>query len=303
MKCKSGQSRSRPWQGLLIGPVLGMLILLPLWTAATAGAYAKSNAGADAGWFVDMNRFAASAHAAFKCEDCHGTMMEGGSKHPDPDSPDYLKTPATRRFDYSRCRKCHQVAHDRYLEGGHAKALAKEAEAAAEAEGSDAAEAAPPRQAPTCGECHVSHYERSKKSRVAVGQAMVSVCGRCHRAHSESYMDNVHGRSGVDLENEKSAYCSDCHGAHRVVSLKKAEDALPVCRRCHPKAEAGFADVVIHAAPAVLTEAGTPKDGSILWIQRIRIAALAVVAVSLVFFFGHSLLWLLREIHEKLRKH
>ena len=29
----------------------------------------------------------------------------------------------------------------------------------------------------------------------------------------------------------------------------------------------------------------------------------SVVALSLIFFFGHSLLWLLRELHEKLRKH
>jgi hypothetical protein len=52
-----------------------------------------------------------------------------------------------------------------------------------------------------------------------------------------------------------------------------------------------------------LPDTDSPKRQSILWIQRIKLAATAVVALSLIFFFGHSLLWLLRELHEKLRKH
>ncbi len=307
-----------------MGPVLVALVLLPFWISGTAGAYARPDAGAgDAPWFVDMNRFAKSAHAAFKCEDCHGTMIENGRKHPDPESPDYLVKPATRRFDYSRCRKCHQVAYDRYMEGEHAKALAEEKSAETAAEQKLAAEAgkdaetegrdaeAPlrpvaadrkPAPAPTCGDCHVTHYDRSNRSRVEAGRSMVAVCGRCHAGHAASYMDNIHGREGVDLGNEKSAYCSDCHGAHRVVSLKKPEKALPVCQRCHPKARAEFTNVVIHASLTPAPEAGSAKDGSILWIHRIRLLAIGVLVVSLALFFGHSLLWLLRELHEKLRK-
>jgi len=47
----------------------------------------------------------------------------------------------------------------------------------------------------------------------------------------------------------------------------------------------------------------SPKSSSIVWIQRVQTVAIAVVALSLIFFFGHTILWLLREKHEKLRKH
>lgn len=311
MERKSGRPRSRRWLRLLIGPLLGVLVLLSPGLTTMAGAESRPPAGAGASsWLVNMNRFAESAHSAFNCEDCHGTMVEGGKKHPDPDSPDYLVKPASRRFDYRRCRKCHQLAYDRYTEGGHAKALAEEAQTTVQTGESEKAgevkktvatgKATGP--APTCGECHVSHYARSKLSRVAVGTSMVTVCGRCHADHAASYMENIHGRVGVDLKDEKSAFCSDCHGAHRVIALKQTDVALTVCRRCHPKAQSEFTNVVIHASVTVPPEARSAKDKSTLWIQRVRIAAMAVLVISLVFFFGHSLLWLLREMHEKLRK-
>ncbi len=250
-------------------------------------------------WFVDMNRFALSAHHGFKCEDCHGTMMENGRPHPDKANPDFLKKAATRSFDYSRCQKCHKLSYQNYLEGEHAKALSKEIAGAATVD----AESKSSTAAPTCGECHSAHYDRSGLSRVEVGQRMVAACGRCHKKQSASYLENIHGRLGVHLENPAAAFCTDCHRAHSVVSLKQPAAALPVCRRCHPQAEAEFTNVVIHAAMSAPPDAEAPKRQSILWIQRIKLAAIAVVALSLIFFFGHAILWLLRELHEKLRKH
>lgn len=281
--------------------VFGILLLgwTPVWAAASAG----SVNGAGASWFVDMNRFAQSAHAALTCEACHGTMQENGRRHPDPEAPAFLSKPATRAFDYSRCRTCHQVAHDRYLEGAHARALAEQT---LEKKASPAA-AKPTKPAPTCGECHSSHYERSHRSRVEIGRQMVDTCGRCHEAHAASYMKNIHGKVGVNLGNPQSAYCTDCHGAHANTALAKPERALPACQRCHAKADAAFAGFVIHDTVALAGGDGdgddTSKTGSILWIHRIRLAAIAVVVLSLAFFFGHSCLWLLREFHEKLRKH
>jgi hypothetical protein len=250
-------------------------------------------------WFVDMNRFALSAHANFKCEDCHGIMTENGRAHPDKSNPDFLKKAATRSFDYSRCQKCHKLSYQRYLAGEHAKALSKELVAA---------EPSPPGlkdqpPAPTCGECHSSHYDRSGLPRVEIGKRMIGECGRCHKEQTTSYLENIHGKVGFNLQNPAAAFCTDCHGAHTVMSLKDPAAALPVCQRCHPKAEAEFTNFVIHATMAGLPDTDSPKRQSIVWIQRVKIAAIAVVALSLVFFFGHGLLWLLRELHEKLRKH
>jgi hypothetical protein len=288
--------------GLKLWIVLGF-VALSLWCTAVKPAPAAASAAPENSWFVDMNRFAASAHRSFSCEECHGTMLEDGGRHPDPQHPQFLRQRASRSYDYERCRKCHRLSYDRYREGGHAKALEKEKQAA-QAQ-------APPEpkdnrsMAPTCGECHSSHYDRSGLSRVVLGKRQVEVCGPCHPRYAASYMKNIHGRTGVDLGNERSAYCTDCHGAHRVAALEKGEEALPVCRRCHPQAGREFTNVVIHElSPATEgLEEASPKDASTLWIHRVRIAAIAVVVLSLVFFFGHSALWLLRELHEKLRKH
>jgi uncharacterized protein with PIN domain len=252
-------------------------------------------------WFVDMNRFALSSHAGFKCEDCHGDMIENGQAHPDNQKPDFLKRSATRSFDYSRCQKCHKISYQRYLKGEHAKALTKEIRETDSNQPDPGVNEKTP--APTCGDCHSSHYDRSGLNRVDVGKRMVKRCGQCHKTQALSYMENIHGRVGVDLNNPSSAFCTDCHQAHSMTSLKDPKTALPACRRCHPTAETEFSNVVIHASIANLTTDDSPKHRSILWIHRIKIFMIAVVALSLVFFFGHSLLWLLRELHEKLRKH
>jgi hypothetical protein len=276
--------------------------VIPLFVVGIAGkvnAIVGFESESRSNWYVDLNRFALSAHTGFKCEECHGTMIENGRTHPDKANPDFLKKAATRSFDYSRCQKCHKLSYQRYLEGEHAKALSKEM-VEADTESAAMAKKTP---APTCGDCHSSHYDRSGQSRIAVGQRMLAMCGNCHRKQTTSFLENIHGRLSVDLKNPASALCTDCHGAHTAVGLKDPAVALPVCRRCHPKAEAEFTNFVIHASMSGLPDADSPKRQSILWIQRIKLAAITVVALSLIFFFGHSLLWLLRELHEKLRKH
>lgn len=250
-------------------------------------------------WFVNMQRFAQSAHSAFTCDECHGSMLESGRQHPDETRPDFLKRSATQAYDYRRCRKCHELAFKRYQTGGHAKARQEE-KTKPKLNPDRAAEL---RTAPTCGDCHNSHYVRSGRTRIDVGRAMVGVCGRCHPAHTSSYLDNIHGKLGVHLANAEAAFCSDCHGAHTVDALKKQENALTVCRRCHHQAGEKFTGIVVHASLDLVSAAQTETKKSLVWIQRIRWMAIAMVALSLAFFIGHSFLWLLREIHEKLRKH
>ena len=280
-------------------PATVIIVLIMAGLAGKAGARLGLPPETASPWFVDMNRFALSAHTGFKCEECHGTMTENGRVHPDKENPDFLKKPATRAFDYGRCQKCHKLSYQRYLEGEHAKALSKEI---TETESTPAG-VTRKNPAPTCGDCHSAHYDPSGLSRVAVGKRMIGVCGRCHTAQTASYLENIHGKVGVHLENPAAAFCTDCHQAHTAVSLKQPTAALSVCRRCHPQAAAEFTNVVIHASLAGASDTDSPKRQSVLWIQRVKLAAIVVVALSLIFFFGHSLLWLLRELHEKLRKH
>ncbi len=113
--------------------------------------------------------------------------------------------------------------------------------------------------APTCGECHSAHYDPAGMSRVALGQRMISRCGRCHPEHTVSYLDNIHGKLGVNLANKASAFCTDCHGAHKVIAFEKQADALAVCQRCHPGAASEFTDFVIHASVTGSAAAESPK--------------------------------------------
>ncbi len=297
---KSKTMRFRPFPDIRRTTCLAAIALMLAFTGMPVNAAVSINTHnlPDSGWFVDMNRFAQSAHAGFKCRDCHGSMTDHGGRHPDPKSPHFLKTPASERYDYSRCQTCHKLSYERYMAGGHAKARKA---ATGSAKGS-ATVVHTKKQAPTCGACHASHYDRSKMSRVDVGRRMIDACGRCHPEHTASYLDSIHGKLAANLENPASALCTDCHGAHTVVSLKDPDAALPVCRRCHPKAERQFTNFVIHAAMDSVS-GDAPKSDSMLWIYRVKLAAIGVVALSVVFFFGHSFLWLLREVHEKLRKH
>ena len=278
--------------------MIPVLVMVLLTLPGTAAAGVASASPLKSSWFVDMNRFAESAHAGFKCQDCHANIGAASQGHPDRAHPDFLKKPATRTYDYRQCLRCHKVAYDRYQTGAHAKARAKEA-AESPPQGLPDHPGMP---APTCGDCHSSHYERSKLSRLDIGRQMVDTCGKCHPEHTASYLENIHGKAGVNLGNPKSAFCTDCHGAHAIGSLKTPEATLPTCQRCHPEAETEFANFVIHASIDSVSGNDSPKKASVIWIHRVQIAAVVVVALSLVFFFGHTLMWLLRETHEKLRK-
>lgn len=289
---------------LMLGLILGLpLILADLPVPASVQADPPAVVvKTDAAWFVDLNRFAASAHGSFKCEDCHGGMIEDGRRHPDSESPMFLKAPSIMTYDYSRCQKCHQVSYQRYLAGGHARARDQQAS------GNDTPAPSgvwppPVYAAPACGACHPAHTIASGLSQTAVNQRTLETCGQCHPVHAASYLGNIHGRLAINLNHPTAASCTDCHGAHTVTSLRDRETALAACRRCHSTVAPEFADIVIHANAAHLYAADAPKSPALRWIERVRLAALGVVAVSLVFFFGHSFLWLLREIHEKLRKH
>ncbi len=277
-----------------------ILILLSLTGIAWAGI--QTIPPPESSWFLDLNRYSRSAHATLRCTDCHDDMQKGAKTHPDPSKSDFLTRDVRRTYDYSRCQKCHQVAYTRYLKGLHAQALHKETDNAKRQTKLKESE----NKAPTCGHCHQSHYDRSGMSRVAVGQRMIGVCGSCHREQTVGYLDNIHGRAGVYMENKASAFCTDCHGAHTVVSLHKPKQALAACVRCHPNVEKEFTSYIVHA---VKTDSDltvgeiAAKQKSLVWVNRIKIIAIVVVIFSLMFFFSHSILQILRELHDKLRKH
>ncbi len=275
------------WCLVLIGALLG-----PQMTNAAITPRSQP------GWFVNMDSFAQSAHGTFSCEKCHGEMKQTGKMHPDSENPAFLKGSALRQYDYQRCESCHKPTYEQYLQGAHARALLKE-----QTDPAAANKLPDNKKAPTCGNCHSSHYVKGHLSRVEIGRQMVLTCGACHPAQAATYLDNYHGKAAVNLGNKKAAFCTDCHGAHHCLSLKDKKEALAACKRCHPDATGGFAQVVIHPTVQDLPQDNPQKRAHVTLIRVVTLLMSILVILVVGFFYGHSFVWLLRELHAKLRRH
>lgn len=260
--------------------------------------WARATAMPPSSWFIDQSRLARSAHAQQSCEICHGNMKELDRPHPDSTDSRFLKKDAVRKYDYKRCQSCHRLAYERYLLGAHAKALQKEEAAAPLKEGGQESKV----KAPTCGDCHSAHYEKAHGSRLETGRQMTELCGSCHPAQKVTYLENYHGKAAVHLGKTTAAFCTDCHGAHTCLSLKDRKEALQACRRCHPQASLSFAGLIIHPTLPADIKVTPEKAAEVKVIKLVTILMGALVLIVVVFFYGHSFLWLLREIHEKLRR-
>ncbi|MGP8282586.1 MAG: multiheme c-type cytochrome [Desulfomonilaceae bacterium] len=248
-------------------------------------------------WFVDMNRFSRSAHGSLKCERCHEEMIGQGKVHPNRKDSSAMKKVSVRSYDYKRCAACHPESYKRYLVGEHAKALIKQKQD--QLLGNK--EASPERLAPTCGDCHSSHYTQAKLSRISIGEQMTETCGKCHPSQKMSYLKNLHGQLGVFLQKKASAYCTDCHGAHTCDSLKDKEKALTACRRCHRNAPVGFAGIIIHTGSEDISKKDPKKQADMAMIATVKRIGQIVTVIILAFFALQTFVWILRELHNKLR--
>jgi len=285
------------WMGMVL--TTGCFFLALLW-------FSHARAGTDMAsfstWFVDMSQYADAAHASLKCEECHGSMtskrsgmgIETKKNHPDTTAVDFLKTQTKRSFDYQTCQKCHKIAYARFAKGEHAKAALKEKTTGQLSETG---------YAPTCGDCHSAHYSKSHLSRVQTGQIMTQTCGACHLEQKQSFLANYHGKAAVNLEYDKAAFCSDCHGAHTMLSLKDKDVVLNACRRCHSDATPEFANIIIHDGTNNFDLKSDTKKSSLKWVHLMRALSLFFVIAVLVFFYMHTGLLMLRKLHEKLRRH
>jgi hypothetical protein len=232
-------------------------------------------------WWIDTGKFLSSSHGRLACSECHSDIEEKGVKHPDPR---LLARVSTLLFDYKKCEKCHPQEYQRYLRGAHAKALVERK-----------------KDAPTCGNCHVTHYVLSGQSRVELGKWMTDMCGVCHPVEKRAYLENYHGKTASLLGYEASAFCTDCHGAHTSLSLKKKEVALDACQKCHPDARTRFTEFVIHASEEGVKKEDVEKLRKLRVIRWIEIGFGILVFGVLAFFYSHTLIWALRKVHEWLK--
>ncbi|HUU23146.1 MAG TPA: hypothetical protein VM389_11495 [Phycisphaerae bacterium] len=216
------------------------------------------------------------------CASCHGSHRVLPSK--DPQSPVYR----TRVAD--TCGRCHVGLAEMYQASVHGRKLA----------GGDA-------NAPNCTVCHTAH-SITRTSTVDFKLDIVNECGHCHdqppagssRKTSlyDTYRMSYHGQV-TTLGFARAARCSDCHGAHDVQptddpnSRLSEANRLDTCRRCHPKASAGFIEFKAHA---------DYRDGKRFPVLH-AVWMYFVIVMSFAFgFFGlHSVLWLIRAVLERVR--
>ena len=172
--------------------------------------------------YVNPETFKNSIHGGmFTCVDCHADVKT---------SP-HETTPAK-----ISCAQCHADQQAAYDKSYHAKAIK-----------------AGDTQAATCVSCHGSPHEllpaSDPKSRVSHAN-IPATCGVCHgqkfvmaaSGHSAqpfvSYEQSVHGKA-VAAGSDKAAVCTDCHGAHEILSAR--DDKSPIfkfnvpatCAKCH----------------------------------------------------------------------
>src|SRR5690348_7713551 len=171
---------------------------------------------------VNQEKFKASAHNIFGCVDCHQDV-KAFPHEPTPAKP--------------ACATCHEEQVGAYNRGFHAQAI----------KNGDA-------KAASCLDCHGGPHDLLPASdpNSRVNHANVpKTCGTCHgqkfvmqsSGHSAqpfiNYEESVHGKSVAKNGGSKAAVCTDCHGAHEILSAGNAKSPIfkfnvPfTCAKCH----------------------------------------------------------------------
>ena len=157
--------------------------------------------------FVDLAKFRSSVHGGNGCVSCHSDL--DGAKHPGGTAV----KPVT-------CGTCHEKPEASFNASVHGAAR----------KGGNSGAAG-------CVECHGSHEivpfasSSSPVNRANIG----ATCGTCHADVQKEFQDSIHGQA-IAKGFQDAPTCTDCHGDHRIESLKHASSvkmAEQVCIRCH----------------------------------------------------------------------
>ena len=118
-----------------------------------------------------------------------------------------------------RCLRCHEEEYAQYEEGIHASLRSQ---------GNT--------EAPSCGNCHITHRVRGKPPYQA---ATGAPCSQCHGAIFQAYTSSVHSQvrvKNVDYEDEEDTHvmgCPDCHRFHDVTAASTSNQLKETCLDCH----------------------------------------------------------------------
>ncbi|MFZ4412071.1 MAG: cytochrome b/b6 domain-containing protein [Bacteroidales bacterium] len=204
------------------------------------------------------------------CTDCH--TSHNILKETDPNStvnPNHIPT---------TCGKCHKSIFNDYMSSDHS--ILKNTK---------------DKKYPSCANCHTAHTITEIDKDKFLTQITLQ-CGSCHKKLSETYMETYHGKA-YTLGQLKTARCSDCHGAHKILNISNPESSVgeknivKTCKKCHENANLKFTGYLSHA---------THNDNTVLYYT---FWGMTTLLLSVFGFFGlHTLLWIPRSIMEARKK-
>lgn len=180
--------------------------------------------------YVNLAKFENSTHSTFVCTSCHQGFT---------DWPHSTKEEPASSDPYLACNSCHSYAYDDFVGSAHDTAAKSGVE-----------------NAPTCADCHTSHYIKNVDDVTATKPFYASAeesCGACHKEAYESYSDYYHG-DAYKAEYVGAPACWDCHGSHANKyiddpnSPTSKENLATTCESCHQTAADSIAK---EYAPAI----------------------------------------------------
>lgn len=207
------------------------------------------------------------------CTDCHTShnMLKESDEHSSVNPKNLAST----------CAKCHKPITDEYLGSIHSYELSR-----------------PGKELPSCGDCHSAHLIPGGDQDEFMTE-ITHQCGSCHEHLSETYFDTYHGKAYL-LGRSETAKCSDCHGAHNILSVNNPNSKVGIhkivetCKQCHPDANERFTGYLTHA---------THNDKNKYPALYYAFWAMTILLISVFGFYGvHTLLWLPRSIIENRKK-
>jgi hypothetical protein len=187
--------------------------------------------------FVDAINLQNSAHSKIACSQCHNTV-----------NPAHVR-PCEGISSKVDCSICHATEGDQYRESIHGQLFAKNDP-----------------NAPTCEECHGSHYVLLVKNPLSptFHTNIPNLCGKCHRKGEpaavryvgkehdilENYTESIHGKGLLKSGLTVTATCTDCHTAHHELPHSDPRSSISrnniaaTCGDCHYGIQEQFAKSV-----------------------------------------------------------
>jgi cytochrome b subunit of formate dehydrogenase len=179
------------------------------------------------------------------------------------------------------CGSCHEDELADYRTSDHGIAVLEEGDS----------------ESAVCSDCHTTHAIDSPETDKAK-LAITKNCGDCHEEAQRTYFDSYHGQVHR-LGYTNTAKCHDCHGSHKIkgeddpTSEIHANNRLENCRVCHEEANENFLTFWPHG------DADDKENYPGLWFFK-RFMQTLIFAV-MAFFWVHVLLWLYREVMDRMQ--